>query len=61
MKDYAPAYRYGSSAGSDARYRGRDSNEVETDVRRDWERSYPEQTWDRFKDAVRQGWERMTG
>jgi hypothetical protein len=60
-EDYAPAYRYGYSAGSDARYRGRDWNEVETDVRRDWERSYPERTWDRFKDAVRHGWEKVTG
>jgi uncharacterized protein (TIGR02271 family) len=58
--DYAPAYRYGASMrGSDA-YRGRSWDEAETTLRSNWESHYPTSTWDKFKAAVKHGWERMT-
>ena len=34
---YAPAYQFGSTYANDSRYRDRDWNSVESDVRRDWE------------------------
>ena len=54
----APAYRYGSGLASNQRYAGRDWTAVEPDARRDWETRSPG-TWDRMKDAVRHGWERV--
>jgi uncharacterized protein (TIGR02271 family) len=60
-EDYEPAYRYGSTLGSDERYRGRDWNDIEPDVRRDWESRHPGSAWDRFKAAVHHGWEKITG
>jgi uncharacterized protein (TIGR02271 family) len=58
---YAPAYQLGSSAYADPRYRGRGWNEIEPDVRRDWEQSSPNSTWDEVKAAVRHAWERAGG
>jgi stress response protein YsnF len=54
----APAYQYGSQLSSNQRYAGRDWNAIEPDVRRDWESRNPN-TWDRMKNAVRYGWERV--
>ncbi|CAB3756054.1 hypothetical protein [Paraburkholderia humisilvae] len=60
--EYVPAYRYGAKMGGDARYQDRPWDEdVELDARQDWERTAPEGSWDRFKAAVRHGWERVTG
>jgi uncharacterized protein (TIGR02271 family) len=59
-EDYQPAYRYGSTLASDERYRNRDWNDIEMDARRDWDTRNPGGTWERFKAAVRHGWERVT-
>jgi uncharacterized protein (TIGR02271 family) len=59
-EDYDPAYRYGSSMASNTTYKGRQWNDVEPDLRRDWESQYPQSGWDKFKAAVREGWDRMT-
>jgi uncharacterized protein (TIGR02271 family) len=59
--EYAPAYQYGSTVGGDARYSGRDWSAIEPDVRRDWETSHRGSAWENFKDAVRHGWESVTG
>ncbi len=58
--EYRPAYQYGSTLASDERYRNRDWNDIEMDARRDWDTRYPGGTWERFKAAVRHGWERIT-
>jgi len=58
--DYEPAYRYGYELGTHERYRGRDWAALEADARRDWEARHPN-TWERFKDAIRYGWESLTG
>ena len=57
---YEPAYRYGYELGTNERYRGRDWTALEADARRDWEARHPS-TWERFKDAIRYGWESLTG
>ena len=59
--DYAPAYSYGREVAT--MYRGRPWNDVEQDVRSGWESrdaSSGESTWERFKDAIRHGWNRIT-
>jgi stress response protein YsnF len=56
--EYEPAYRYGYELGMNERYRGRDWAALETDARRDWEARHPS-TWERFKDAIRYGWDKV--
>jgi uncharacterized protein (TIGR02271 family) len=58
-EEYEPAYRYGSEARGSAQYRDRPWEEVESDLRSDWERRHPGSAWDRFKAAVRHGWDRL--
>ncbi|NPT59373.1 hypothetical protein [Paraburkholderia elongata] len=60
-EDYVPAYRYGAEIGQDARYRDKQWDDVEPEARRHWETTSPDSTWERFKLAVRHGWERVTG
>ena len=62
-EDYEPAYQYGSSLRSDPRYANRSWDEVEADARNDWSNRYPTgaSTWEQTKQAVRHGWESMTG
>jgi uncharacterized protein (TIGR02271 family) len=56
--EYEPAYRYGYELGTHERYRGRDWVALEADARRDWEARHPH-TWERFKDAIRYGWDKV--
>ncbi len=58
---YSPAYRYGYDMASDARYRGRSFEDVESDLRSDYGRRYPNSTWEKMKDAIRYGWDKVTG
>jgi len=58
---YSPAYRYGSEMASDPRYKGRSFNEVESDLRSDYGRRYPNSAWEKMKDSVRYGWNKITG
>ncbi|WP_426173932.1 DUF2382 domain-containing protein [Massilia sp. TWR1-2-2] len=58
-EDYAPAYGYGSTMAS-SQYRGRSWDEVEPNLRSDWETRNPGSTWEKMKSAVRHGWERVT-
>jgi hypothetical protein len=56
---YQPGYRYGFESAN--RYRGREWNEVEGDLRTNWA-SYEhrgQSTWEHIKDAVRDGWNRV--
>ena len=58
---YRPAYQYGYEGAS--RYRGREWNDVESDLSRSWN-SYEHRgtsTWEQMKDAVRDAWDRVTG
>jgi uncharacterized protein (TIGR02271 family) len=58
---YEPAYEYGYTSANDERWRGRSWSEVEPQLRSDYERRYPGSTWERMKDSVRYGWEKVTG
>jgi hypothetical protein len=58
--DYRRAYVHGMSVAHDERNRGRDWSQVEPHAREHWETRYPESAWERFKAAVRHGWERVT-
>ena len=58
--DYHPAYRYGHGLASDTRFQGRDWDEIEADVRSDWEGRHPGSAWEQFKGAVRHAWARAT-
>jgi len=55
---YLPAYRYGYDLANDPRYRSMsDWNMVEAQARRDWD-ARNIGPYERFKDAIRYGWER---
>ncbi len=58
---YQPAYRYGYDMASDPRYQGRSFEEVEPDLRKDYGRRYPNSAWENTKDAIRSGWNKVTG
>ena len=61
--EYKPAYSYGSEMARSEKYRGRRWDEVESDLRTDWDSRYAnggQSTWEKMKAAVRQGWDRMT-
>ncbi len=58
---YAPAYEYGYTVANDPRYRGRNFEDVEQDLRTDYGRHYPNSTWERMKDSIRYGWDRLRG
>jgi hypothetical protein len=58
---YQPAYRYGYDLFQSEHYRGRTWDEIEPQVRGDWEREHPGSAWDEFKDAIREGWDRVRG
>jgi hypothetical protein len=60
-EDYVPAYRYGAEIGRDARFHDRPWEDIEPEARRHWESTSTDSTWERFKLAVRHGWERVTG
>lgn len=48
------AYEYGSSASSSELYRGRPFEEIEPQLRTDWESKHPESKWERFKESVKE-------
>jgi uncharacterized protein (TIGR02271 family) len=59
--DYSPAYQYGYESASDPRYKGRRYEDVENDLRSEYSRRNPNSTWEKMKDSVRYGWEKVTG
>ena len=61
-EDYQPAYEYGSEMRSDPRYASRSWDDVEADAQHDWSsRNTDGSTWEKSKQAVKHGWESMTG
>jgi len=57
-EDWAPGYEYGSAARSSELYRGRPFEEIEPQLRTEWESRYPESKWERFKDSVKHAFSR---
>ena len=60
-EDYDAAYRYGSSMAGTERFKNYQWQDVEPQLRNDWEAHHPESTWEKVKDAVRYGAEKVTG
>jgi uncharacterized protein (TIGR02271 family) len=60
-EDYDAAYRYGATLSGSDRFRNYRWTDVEPDVRSEWETQHPESAWDKVKDAVRYGAERVKG
>lgn len=60
-EDYDSAYRYGSTMAGTERYRNYQWADAEPELRREWEATHPESAWDKVKDAVRYGAERVKG
>jgi len=57
---YAPAYQFGNTYATDERYRNREWNTVESDLRRDWE-TRGHGKWEDFKDSIRYAWDKVRG
>lgn len=57
---YRPAYRYGFESART--YRGRQWNDLESDLRTGWDRyeGRGQSTWENIKEAVRDAWNRVT-
>jgi hypothetical protein len=62
--EYQPAYSYGSEAARSGRYTNGAWDDIEADLRNDWDSRHATggepSTWEKMKAAVRHGWERMT-
>lgn len=56
---YMPAYRYGYDLRNSSKYRGRQWNEIESDVRTNWESKNPN-SWENFKGSIRHAWDSVT-
>jgi hypothetical protein len=59
-EEEAPAYQFGAMCATNVQYRDRDWETIEPEVRREWEsrRTGP---WERFKESIRYGWDRVRG
>jgi len=60
-EDYDDAYRYGSTMAGSGRFKNYQWTDAEPQLRSDWESNHPETAWDKVKDAVRYGAERVSG
>ncbi|MFN2634010.1 MAG: hypothetical protein ABR610_11390, partial [Thermoanaerobaculia bacterium] len=60
---YEPSYRYGWERAGQSEYRNRGFEEVELDLRRDWEASSAEglPDWDLAREPARDAFERANG
>jgi len=59
-EDYEPSYRYGYEMRSKPEYRSRSFNEVEPNMRSDWERRYPNTPWSQARENIRETWDETT-
>jgi hypothetical protein len=59
-EDYAPAYSYGATLANNQRYQGYRWEELEPQVRAEWETSHAGSPWERTRQAIRYGWEKMS-
>jgi len=60
-EEYDDAYRYGSQMAGSDQYKNYQWTDVEPKLRSDWESNHPGSKWDKVKDAVKYGAERVTG
>jgi uncharacterized protein (TIGR02271 family) len=60
FEQYTPAYRYGYTLASNDQFRDYDWNRIEPEARRNWEARNPN-TWEQFKGAIHDAWDRVRG
>ena len=60
-EESSPAWQFGFRNAGESRYQGRSWEESEGDLRFDYERSNPGSTWEKVKNEVRSGWNKLTG
>lgn len=60
-EDYDSAYRYGHTMAGSDRFTNYRWEDAEPTMRSDWESKNPGSAWDKVKDAVRYGAERVSG
>jgi hypothetical protein len=58
FEDYAPAYSYGATLAGNQRYQGYRWEELEPQVRSEWESTHAGSPWERTSQAIRYGWEK---
>ncbi len=56
--EYAPAYRYGADVVQRGRYANKRFDDVEQELRSDWERDNPNRDWSKVREAARYGFTR---
>lgn len=59
-QEYNPAYQYGESMAGSPAYRDKPWEHAEPELRTTWENTYPQSNWEKFKEAVRAGWDKVT-
>ncbi|MRW84557.1 hypothetical protein GJ698_10710 [Pseudoduganella sp. FT26W] len=59
-QEFDPAYRYGESMAGNPGYKDKPWDEAEPHLRSQWETEHPQSAWDKFKLAVKEGWDRVT-
>ncbi len=57
-EEYAPAYSYGATLAGNQRYQGYRWEELEPQVRTEWESTHTGSPWERSSQAIRYGWEK---
>lgn len=57
-EEYAPAYSYGATLAGNQRYQGYRWEELEPQVRTEWESTHAGSPWERSSQAIRYGWEK---
>lgn len=62
-EEYEPAYRYGWESATRPEYRGREFDDVQSDLERGWEKAKGKtrEGWRDVKDATRDAWNRVRG
>jgi hypothetical protein len=53
---YHSAFSYGWEMAEKPEYRGRDWQQLEPELRRSWERLYPDIPWEEAANAIYDGW-----
>jgi hypothetical protein len=61
FEDYEPGYQFGYESAN--KYRGRKWNDIEPNLRTDWEtyEGRGHHTWEHMKDAAHDAWDKVTG
>ncbi len=57
---YAPAYEYGYRSANNPLYKGKSWDAAETGLRDEYMRNNPNGSWEKAKDAIRYGWDKVT-